>query len=38
MKSSESVNSKNNNFLNLVITNWESLEESQNLQITEVPQ
>ena len=29
MKSSESVNSKNNNFLNLVIANWESLEESQ---------
>ena len=29
MKTTESINSKNNNFLNLVISNWESLDESQ---------
>ncbi len=36
MKSSETVNSKNNNFLNLVITNWESLEESQKSVLTKI--
>ena len=36
MKSSESVNSKNNNFLNLVITNWENLEESQKSVLTKI--
>ena len=36
MKSSESVNSKNNNFLNLVIANWESLDESQKLVLTKI--
>ena len=36
MNSSERVNSKNNKFLNLVITNWENLEESQKSILTKI--
>ena len=31
MKTPESLNSKPNNFLNLIIANWESLDESQKI-------
>ena len=36
MNSSESTNNKPKNFLNLIITNWESLDQSQKLVLNKI--
>ena len=36
MNSSESTNNKPKNFLNLIITNWESLDKSQKLVLNKI--
>ena len=36
MNSPESLNNKNKNLLDLIITNWESLDESQKLVLTKI--
>ena len=36
MNTSESLNNKPKNFINLIITNWENLDESQKLVLTKI--